>query len=178
MSGAYVILGDGESKGMAMILVGLGANLPHPKLGGPRATLEAALAELAAGGAPSARLSRWYESAPVPAADQPWFVNAVAAVETLLPPERLLALLHRVEGEFGRVRGVRNAARVIDLDLLAYGDLVQEGPPALPHPRLHTRAFVLLPLRDVAPGWVHPGLGRSVDDLLGALPAQQIRLLA
>ncbi len=118
------------------ILIGLGANLPG-RWGPPRATCEAAVAALEAEGLRVVRRSRWYESAPVPASDQPWYVNGVIAVETGLSPEALLALLHRVEARFGRERRTRNEARVIDLDLLAYGERVNDGPapPLLPHPR-------------------------------------------
>jgi 2-amino-4-hydroxy-6-hydroxymethyldihydropteridine diphosphokinase len=159
-----------------MILLGLGANLPSATHGQPEATLAAALAALAAEGVAVDRLSPWYRSAPVPAGDQPWYVNGVAAVTTRLAPAELLALLHRVERRFGRVRRDRNEPRVLDLDLLDYDGLVQPqaGDQAvLPHPRLHERAFVLLPLRDVAPRWRHPALGRTVDELVAALPPGQ-----
>jgi 2-amino-4-hydroxy-6-hydroxymethyldihydropteridine diphosphokinase len=157
------------------IFIGLGANLPSPRYGAPRATLTAALERLAAAGVRIAARSPWYESAPVPVSDQPWYVNAVARVETALTPEALLALLNQVEEAFGRVRGERNAPRIIDLDIIAYGDLVVRGaaPPLLPHPRMADRAFVLLPLRDIAPGWRHPQLGRSVEALIAALPPDQ-----
>lgn len=164
-----------------MILLGLGANLPSAHHGRPEATLAAALAVLAAEGVAVERLSPWYRSAPVPAADnQPWYVNGVAAVTTRLAPEALLALLHRVERRFGRVRRERNEPRVLDLDLLDYDGLVQSGGGAvLPHPRLHERAFVLLPLHEVAPGWRHPTLGRGVDELIAGLPpGQQVERLA
>ncbi len=118
------------------------------------------------------RRSRWYESEPVPRSDQPWFVNGVVLVETALDPEALLDVLHAIEARFGRVRQALNAPRVIDLDLLVYGDLVRVDtrPPALPHPRLAGRAFVLLPMRDVAPRWRDPGSGRSLDEMIAALP--------
>ena len=131
-----------------MILIGLGANLPSPEHGPPRATLAAALEALQARGARVLRRSPWYESAPVPPSGQPWYVNAVAEVESGLSPPALLDALLAVEAGFGRVRGARNASRSVDLDLLDYGGLVT-GPdekPELPHPRLHERAFVLLPL--------------------------------
>ena len=103
------------------------------------------------------------------------FVNAVAEVATDLGPEALLALLHSVEERFGRVRRERNEARVLDLDLLAFGDLVTDTPGGLvlPHPRLHLRAFVLLPLADLAPGWRHPATGRPIRELIAELPAGQ-----
>lgn len=157
-----------------MILIALGANLDHPRFGPPAATLEAALAALAEQGPRIVARSRWFTSAPVPPSGQPWFVNGVARVETDLEPVALLALLHAVEAGFGRERGEANAARVLDLDLLDCDGLIQgEAPPILPHPRLHERAFVLLPLRDVAPAWRHPVSGLSVDDLIVRLPEGQ-----
>lgn len=157
-----------------MILIGLGANLPSVA-GPPQATLEAALTTLAEAGVEVIRRSRFYRSAPVPPADQPWFVNAVVAVATMLTPEMLLALLHRIEVRFGRKRLYPNAARTLDLDLLAYDDLLRDRPegPILPHPRLYERAFVLLPLVEVAPGWRHPRLGCTVEALIARLPQGQ-----
>ena len=150
-----------------MILIGLGANLVHPSYGPPRATLEAALEALAGGGVAVKRRSRWYRSAPVPPSDQPWFVNGVAELRPGPGPAELLALLHGVEADFGRVRRQRNEARVLDIDLLVYNDhvsLVGEAP-VLPHPRLAERAFVVLPLADLAPEWRHPVSGLSAVEL-------------
>ncbi len=156
----------------AMILLGLGANLPSTA-GAPEATLAAALAALAAAGVAVERRSPWYRTAPVPAGDQPWYVNGVAAVATPLEPAALLALLHRVEAGFGRVRRTPNEARPLDLDILDYHGLRRETPPVLPHPRLHLRGFVLLPLRDVAPDWRHPISGAGVAELVARLPPGQ-----
>ncbi len=158
-----------------MILLGLGANLDHPVHGAPRATLEAALEVLAAAGIVVVRRSRWYRSAPVPVSDQPWFVNAVAEVRAELEPAALLAVLHQVEAGFGRVRRRRNEARILDLDLLAYGARVS-GPgelPVLPHPRLAERAFVILPIAELAPDWRHPVTGLSAAELARRLPPDQ-----
>lgn len=166
------------ASGNETILIALGANLPSARFGAPRATLEAALAAIAAKGVRILRRSSWWESEPVPASDQPWYVNGVAAVATTLEPVALLSLLHGVEAEFGRVRGARNEARLLDLDLLAYGDRRREGPdpPLLPHPRLADRAFVLLPLAEVAPDWRHPVSRESVRQLIARLPeGQKIR---
>jgi 2-amino-4-hydroxy-6-hydroxymethyldihydropteridine diphosphokinase len=159
-----------------MILIGLGANLASPEFGAPTASLEAALRMLQESGVRIVARSRWYRSAPVPASSQPWFVNGVVAVETALDPTALLALLHQIEARFGRVRRERNAARVLDLDLLDYAGRVSDPagpPPILPHPRLGERAFVLLPLAEVAPHWRHPRSGTDVETLLAGLPPGQ-----
>jgi 2-amino-4-hydroxy-6-hydroxymethyldihydropteridine diphosphokinase len=153
-----------------MILIALGANLPGPA-GPPLAQCEAALVALASAGIAVRRRSRWYETAPVPASDQPWYVNGVAVVETTLGPVDLLAVLHRIEAQLGRRRTVANAARTLDLDLLDYDGLVRPGPepPILPHPRMEGRGFVLRPLAEVAPTWRHPVSGRSIAELVAAL---------
>ncbi|HEV2678031.1 MAG TPA: 2-amino-4-hydroxy-6-hydroxymethyldihydropteridine diphosphokinase [Aliidongia sp.] len=156
-----------------MIYVALGANLPSPIHGLPRATLEAALGALGQSGLRVAARSAWYETAPVPVSDQPWYVNGVARIETMLGPADLLECLHRIEAAFGRVREVVNAPRVLDLDLLACGDMISVGWPLLPHPRLHERAFVLRPLADVAPGWRHPLLGLDIAAMLAAIGPEQ-----
>ncbi|MFQ5959235.1 MAG: 2-amino-4-hydroxy-6-hydroxymethyldihydropteridine diphosphokinase [Alphaproteobacteria bacterium] len=161
------------SGGGGLILIGVGANLPS-RCGPPRATCEAALAALGEAGVTVARRSRWYRSAPVPRSSQPWFVNGVAAVETALDPGALLALLLDVERRFGREREGRWQPRALDLDVLDYrGELRSDPPPELPHPRLHERAFVLVPLAEVAPGWRHPRLDRTVGALIAELPPGQ-----
>jgi 2-amino-4-hydroxy-6-hydroxymethyldihydropteridine diphosphokinase len=158
-----------------LILIGVGSNLPSPQFGSPLETCRAALDELAREGVTIRRRSRWYQSAPVPPSGQPWFVNAVAEVETDLSPEALLEALHRVEARFGRERRERNEARILDLDLLAYNDLVLGAPgPVLPHPRMGERAFVLLPLAELAPEWRHPATGARISDLVSALPPDQV----
>ena len=165
-----------ENTGRSPIYIALGANLDHPEYGPPKRVLEAALAELGRRGVAVRRVSPWYRTAPVPASDQPWYVNAVAEVATDLPADRLLALLHEVEDAFGRVRSVPNAARLIDLDLLDFsGELAAGGPgrATLPHPRMESRAFVLRPLADLAPDWRHPQTGVTISALLAALPGDQ-----
>ena len=144
--------------------IGLGANLNDPA-----AQVEYALAELDR--LPGTRLvarSSLYASAPVGYVDQPDFINAVAQVETSLAPHALLAALLDIEHRHGRERSFRNAPRTLDLDLLLYGEAhFHEVGLTLPHPRMHERAFVLLPLLEIAPDTVIPGRGRAADWLAG-----------
>lgn len=121
--------------------------------------------------------SSLYRSAPVGVGPQPDFINAVAALDTDLGPAELLTALLDVEARHGRTRHVPLAARTLDLDLLLHGAAVVREPDLLlPHPRLHLRAFVLLPLAEIAPGLVIPGLG-PVADLLPTVAGQAIRRL-
>ena len=162
---------------MNSILIGIGANLSPDGHATPREGCEAAIASLADLVIDVVAVSPWYETAPVPVSDQPWFNNAVIAATTSMSAADALAALHRVEARFGRIRTVRNAARVLDLDLLDYGGRTSDDDRiSIPHPRLHERAFVLLPMRDVAPGYSHPVSRLGIDDLIAALPSdQQIR---
>ena len=166
-----------------MIVVAIGANLPGPDGATPLQTCAAAgraLAEL-----PGLQLhstSRWYETEPVPRSDQPNYVNGVARLERIqgavISPEALLASLQAIEARSGRRRAEPNAARTLDLDLIDLDGLVRDTPdPILPHPRAHLRAFVLLPLLDVAPDWVHPANGRTGFALLNAVDRSGVRLL-
>jgi 2-amino-4-hydroxy-6-hydroxymethyldihydropteridine diphosphokinase len=136
--------------------VGIGANL-----GDARATVAAAAAALAQlPGCSLQQLSSLYRTAPVEASG-PDYVNAVAALDTTLSPEALLAALQAIEQAFGRQRPFHHAPRTLDLDLLLHGDALRATPQlSLPHPRLHQRAFVLQPLLEIAPELAAPGLGR------------------
>ncbi|MCZ4280186.1 2-amino-4-hydroxy-6-hydroxymethyldihydropteridine diphosphokinase [Kiloniella laminariae] len=162
-----------------MIIIALGANLDSPQYGLPLQTCLSALSRLEELGLEISKTSRWLKTAPVPVSDQPWYVNGVVEIKTDLSPEELLALLHRVEEEFGRVRSIVNAPRVIDLDLIAYNDFVSRPGDHLvvPHPRMHERAFVLLPLLDLDPDWQHPLLKKTARELSQALPADQETML-
>jgi 2-amino-4-hydroxy-6-hydroxymethyldihydropteridine diphosphokinase len=143
---------------MARAFIGLGANL-----GDPRAQLHGAIQAL--GGFPQTRLvnaSSLYRSAPVGYAQQPDFINAVAEVETALSPRDLLDALLRLEAESGRTRSFPNAPRTLDLDLLLYGsEVIVEERLSVPHPRMHERAFVLMPLVEIAPDVDIPGRGAA-----------------
>ena len=158
-----------------LIIIGLGANLPS-RYGTPQQTLGAAIIQIQAAGIEVLGRSRLWQTRPVPVSDQPWYVNGVAAIHTDLPPASLLALLHSIEDDVGRRRRVVNEARPLDLDLLAYGRLVLTGPepPLLPHPRMDQRAFVLLPLAEIAAAWTHPISGEGLAAMIGRLPADQL----
>tara|TARA_B100001939_G_scaffold347975_1_gene371735 strand:- start:3893 stop:4444 length:552 start_codon:yes stop_codon:yes gene_type:complete len=175
-----------------VILIGLGSNLVSEVYGSPKNILEEALRCLGKRGVRVINVSPFYETEPVPRSDQPWFVNAVAQLHTELSCDALLAVLHDIEREMGRVRKIRWEARIIDLDLLAYHDLVmpslaiwtntaaETGPSVMmtgqifvPHPRLHQRRFVLLPLQDVAADWRHPVFRQTAEELLANSPGEQ-----
>ena len=168
-----------------MILIGIGANLPSPGGESPLATARAAVARLhTLPGLRLRALSRWYLTEPVPPSDQPPYVNAIAVLGATRPRRNPIPPIcsrgyRRSKPRPGGSRREPNAARTLDLDIIAMGEagaMVRAAPdPVLPHPRAHLRAFVLVPLLDVAPGWMHPVLGRSARDLLAELPSQGIR---
>jgi 2-amino-4-hydroxy-6-hydroxymethyldihydropteridine diphosphokinase len=164
-------------------LIGVGANLPGRDGRPALETARQAVAMLdSIPGMRLAGLSRWFESAPVPPSGQPPYVNAVAVLlirpGATIDPAMLLARLMDIEAACGRERSTPNAARTLDLDIIGIGGLVRDTPdPIVPHPRAHLRAFVLAPLADVAPDWVHPVLGQTAAALLAALPPQEIRPL-
>ena len=147
---------------LRLAYVGLGSNLGD-RLGHLNAALdviERRVGRLAA-------VSYAYETDPVGLTDQPRFLNAVCAIETALDPHQLLAALLEIEAGRGRVRGVKNGPRTLDLDLLIYEDLViDELGLQVPHPRLTKRAFVLVPLAEIAPDFVHSVTGQSVREML------------
>jgi 2-amino-4-hydroxy-6-hydroxymethyldihydropteridine diphosphokinase len=156
---------------MITAYIGLGANLDDPA-----AQVEQAIEELER--LPESRLtgrSSLYASAPVGYANQPDFINAVAAISTRLSPRDLLEALLDIEHHHGRNRTFRNAPRTLDLDLLLYGNAhFHEEGLTLPHPRMHERAFVLLPLHEIAPELIIPGQGRT-DSLLALCGNQPVR---
>ena len=154
-------------KTMHTAYIGLGANLPS-HAGPPQATLAAAVTRLASLGHITAR-SALYSTAPVGYADQPRFVNAAVALETDLQPRQLLDALLALERSFGRDRtnATPDGPRTLDLDILLYGDLVISEPSLeIPHPRLAQRAFVLIPLNEIAPAAIDPRSGTPIAQLL------------
>jgi 2-amino-4-hydroxy-6-hydroxymethyldihydropteridine diphosphokinase len=146
--------------------LGLGANE-----GEPRRQLQEATARLAATEEIEVvKASSFYLNPPLGPPDQPWYINAVIQVRTRLAPEELLRVLHRVERDLGRVRGERWGPRLIDIDLLLYNGLIISGPDlCLPHPEMHKRPFVLVPLAEMAPQAWHPGLEKTAAELLAEL---------
>ena len=151
--------------------IALGTNL-----GDRIANLRAALRSLPPDVEP-VTVSRVYETPPWGYADQPAFLNLVIQATTRLSPESLLGKLKELEVQLGREPGFRWGPRLIDLDILFYDNLILDSPPlVLPHKRLHERAFVLVPLADIAPDLIHPVLGKTVRDLLAEVDASQIVL--
>lgn len=164
-----------------MILVAIGANLPGPDGAPALETCRRAAAALdALPGLRLRALSRWWATPPMPPKPGvPDYVNGVALLAGPAPdPAGLLAALQAIEARFGRTRPYPEAPRTLDLDLLALGGVLREAPdPILPHPRLHLRAFVLAPLCDIAPAWVHPRLGQTARDWLAEADRVGIRAL-
>lgn len=155
---------------MRTAYIGLGANLPSPA-GPPEATLAAAISRLGSLGRITAK-SSLYSTAPVGYAAQPRFVNAVAALETQLEARELLDALMAIERDFGRDRenAIPNGPRTLDLDVLLLGDLqINEPGLEIPHPRLAKRAFVLVPLNEIAPEAIDPRSGKKMSELLKRL---------
>jgi len=157
-----------------VILIGIGGNLESARFGPPRDTLSAALAALTAERIRILTRSGWYRTEPVPQSDQPWFVNAVVSLATELSAKDLLTVLQTTERHFGRIRGEPNGPRILDLDILDYqGEVMNATSLVLPHPRLHERRFVLMPIAEIAPDWRHPILGLTAAQLLARLSSEQ-----
>ncbi len=152
-----------EGPGLTSVLIGIGGNL-----GDPVTSCRKAIEMLREHPAITVlRCSSLYRTEPVGKTDQGWFVNGVLLCETTLDPEQLLLALQEMEHGCGRVRRERWGPRTLDLDILSFGELVlDEEGLTLPHPRLHQRKFVLVPLLEILPEWRHPRLGRTGGELL------------
>ena len=168
----------------AMILVAVGANLSGANGETPyQSCTDAVEALRRLPGLAVITVSRWYRSAPVPRAVQPDYVNGMVRLHpgpgcAQPDPAWLLSALHEVEAAQGRVRSVADAPRTLDLDIVAMGEggrMLRSAPdPVLPHPRAHARAFVLFPLRDVAPDWVHPRTAQDLRTMIASLPEAEL----
>jgi len=142
-------------------IVALGSNL-QGEYNSSLSLLKAAVSRLPMAGFTVVKVSNWWRSLAWPNPAHPDYLNGVALVETALPPREALGALLDLEHSFGRRRGLANAPRTLDLDLIALGRCVMDEPDlVLPHPRAHERLFVMGPLAEVAPNWIHPALGRT-----------------
>jgi 2-amino-4-hydroxy-6-hydroxymethyldihydropteridine diphosphokinase len=151
-----------------MVYLSLGSNV-----GDRRARLLEALGRLSVL-APIAAVSSFYETEPVEVTDQPWFLNAVIAIETEQSPEQLMASVLQIEEAMGRQRVQKKGPRSIDIDILLFGDqVVNSSHVTIPHPAMHERRFVLEPLAEIAPDLRHPVLNKTTRELLDLLPPGQ-----
>lgn len=147
------------------VVIALGSNLAGD-FSSSEALLDAALAHMDQAGLPVLHRSRWWRSAAWPDPSAPEYRNGVAIVEAPSEPSSVLRTLFSIEAEFNRQRQGRNAPRTLDLDLVAHGRLVTCAEDLiLPHPRAHTRLFVMGPLAEIAPDWRHPVSGETAQDL-------------
>ena len=156
---------------MNSVFIAFGANL-----GKPAETFARALQSLEArAGRVARRSSLWQSPAWPKGSGAPDYVNAVVEIETDLKPADLLRLLHDIEREHGRLRTSPNAPRSLDLDIIAYGQvIVDSAQMAVPHPRMHLRGFVLLPLQEIVPDFRHPVTGETLDSMMAKLPSDDI----
>ncbi|MFO7639117.1 MAG: 2-amino-4-hydroxy-6-hydroxymethyldihydropteridine diphosphokinase [bacterium] len=155
---------------MPQAYLGLGSNE-----GNRLAHLENAMSRLAELG--QLRRSSWYETVPVDLPSSPWFLNGVAGVDVSLDPLGLLDFCLELERQEGRVRGSEIVSRSLDIDLLMYGqDIINEPGLRVPHPRMHERAFVLLPFRELAPDVVHPVTGLTIEELASRVSTEGVEL--
>ena len=182
--------GKGPLNPTQQVLAALGANLDSVA-GPPRATLLAAIEMLAAAGLVIRAVSPFYRTPAFPAGSGPDYVNAALVIETAMTPQQVLAQFHEIEASMGRERVQRWGQRTLDIDLLAFDDhvlpeiaefrrwqtllpseQVAQTPDQLilPHPRIQDRAFVLVPLADIAPDWLHPVLDQTIQQLLDRIP--------
>ena len=174
------------------MLVAVGANVPS-RAGDSRLTVLAAVEALREV-FDDVRVSRLYKTLAFPAGSGPEFINAACSFRAEIPAEGVLKALHEIEADFGRERVVRWGQRTLDLDLIAFGDLVLPNAATfdhwrnlpiddqkvqtpdtliLPHPRVQDRAFVLVPMLDIASDWMHPVLGQTTEEMLAQLPASE-----
>jgi len=160
----------GDSHGI-ICFVGIGSNMDDPA----GQSLKAFDRISATSGVKLLRKSSFYRTEPVGSPDQDWFINAVAEIRTVMTPHQLLKALQSIEHNMGRIRDETWGPRLIDLDILFYGqEIIQEKDLCIPHPELHKRRFVLEPLCEIAPYVIHPAFGVSIRGLMDRLEDRSI----
>jgi len=159
-----------------MILIAFGSNLNSKVFGSPLNNCMEGVRLIGENFFVS-KVSKFYETEPIPRSNQPWYINGVVEINTTLHPLDILKKLLILEKSIGRKREFKNEARIIDFDLLCYDDLVMKTIELeLPHPRIHMRSFVLKPICDINPSWFHPTKKKRADVLLKSLVNQKIFL--
>lgn len=163
-----------EEKRKEVAYVGIGSNIGDRSKNLREAILEIKRMEKTT----LLRISSFYETEPIGLREQPFFLNAVIEIDTEIPPEELLFALKKIEKKMGREKGVKGGPRVIDLDILFYGEKVLYTPVLeIPHPHIEKRRFVLLPLLEITPNHRHPKTGKSIREMLFCCPEQICRVL-
>lgn len=150
----------------SIVFLGIGSNLGNPELNCLKAVERIALSR----SVKLLRRSSLYRTEPVGVTEQSWFINCVVEIRTSLSPRELLKTVKGIEDDMGRMSGERWGPRIIDIDILLYGQIVMnEEDLVIPHPEMHKRRFVLVPLNEIAPYAIHPGYGISAKGLLDRL---------
>lgn len=159
-----------------MIIIAIGSNLAGNWSDTPYGMCQEAVCRLSVKLQCSIKQSSWYQTSPIPPSSQPLYTNGVVAFNEKIHPIALLDILNEMEKNAGRLRQKINEARPLDLDILDInGEIIENSPKLIvPHPRLHQRGFVLYPLRDLVPEWIHPTSRKSVNQLIMELPSDQI----
>ena len=158
-----------------MIIIGLGSNLISKIGNNPQKNCQLALEKMRQVDIFPIKVSSFFESAPLPASTQPWFINLAVSVKTDLTPHKLLNALLSIESDMGRKRERKNEARVIDLDILVFNNMIINTENlVLPHPRINYRAFVLYPIQELNPSWEHPVSGKNIVNLISNLGSGQL----
>lgn len=159
-----------------MIIIAIGSNLPGKWGNNSYDMCQMAIHRLInALSCDDVIVSSWYQTTPIPPSSQPLYINGAIAFEKKIACVDLLSILHIIEKEAGRIRQKSNEARPLDLDIISFNNEIINNPPALivPHPRAHLRAFVLYPLRDIAPDWIHPIYQKNIEQLIKGIPEDQ-----
>ena len=160
------------------IIIGVGGNIKSNDGAHPLHVAKKAINHLNTYSIEVTGQSSWYVSEPIPKSDQPNFFNCIVFANTILNELDVLKSLHQIEQEFGRIRKKVNEARVIDLDLIDYSNkILTNDKIIIPHPRAHTRRFVMEPLAELNPNWIHPILKTSVYKILKKMKNQKIKII-